>query len=52
MAVLIAYIVTALTGKVIRGRDLMPAVFPEKPVTSKTEKRKELDEIKKSVGIK
>jgi len=30
----------------------MPAVFPEKPVTSKTEKRKELDEIKKSVGIK
>ncbi len=52
MAVLIAYIVTALTGKVIKGRDLMPNVFPEKAIASKEEQRKELNAIKKSVGIK
>ena len=50
-AKLTAYLLTALTRKVIKGEDLMPEVYPLPLVYTKEEKRKELDDIKKSVGI-
>ena len=51
-ATLFAWLLTAQTGKVFRGRDLLPAVFPDLPVLSEEENKKELQEIKNSVGIK
>jgi len=50
-ATLTAYILTAITGKRIKARNIMPEVFPALPVYTKEEKQKELDEIKKSVGL-
>lgn len=48
---LTSYILAALTGKRIKARDLLQEVFPEPPIFTKEEKQKELDEIKKSVGL-
>ena len=50
-ATLAAYIVTATSGKKFKGRDLMPEVYDTLPVYTPEERQKELDEIRKSVGL-
>jgi len=46
-----AYLLTALTHKRIKARDLMPEVFDPLPIYTPEERQKELDEIKKEVGL-
>jgi len=50
-AQLTAYILTALAHKRIKARDLMPEVFDALPIYTPEEKQKELDDIKKEVGL-
>lgn len=50
-ATLTACILTAITGKRIKARNIMPEVFPDPPIYTKEEKQKELEDIKKSVGL-
>jgi len=47
-ATLFAYIVTCSTGKATTGRELMPEVFPALLEITEEEKKKELDDIRKS----
>lgn len=46
-----AFIMSALTGKSVRPKTLLPEVFPGPLVYTKEEKQRELDEIKKEVGL-
>jgi len=50
-AQLTAYVLTALTGKRIKARTLLPEVFPAPPVYTAEEKQQELDDIKREVGL-
>ena len=44
--------ITALSGKHIRPNQLLPEVFPDIPPLTKKDKMKELEAIKKAVGLK
>jgi len=51
LAKLGSIILVGLTGRWIRPSILWPEVYPEAPVYTAEEKQKELDEIKKEVGL-
>ncbi len=44
-------IIYGLTGRWIKPNYLWPEVYPQPPVYTPEEKQKELDEIKKEVGL-
>jgi len=48
---LTAYLLTAMTGKRIKARSIMPEVFPAPPVLTAEERQHELDDIKRDVGL-
>jgi len=46
-----AYLLSALVRKRIKARDIMPEVFDPLPIYTPEKRQKELDEIKKEVGL-
>jgi len=40
-----------LIRKEVKPEDILPEVFPARPIKTKEDKQKELDEIKRMVGL-
>jgi len=51
IASMVALVLSALTGTRWSGREVLPEVFPVEKSLTKEDKQRELDEIKRNVGL-